>query len=64
MYDRVADPGETVNLAGNNAFDEVVRRLRDALLDWSLATSDVIPWQPDSRFESSFVSLFDRRQPG
>jgi arylsulfatase A-like enzyme len=63
LYDRVADPGETVNMAGNNEYDEVVQRLRDALLDWSLSTSDVIPWQPDSRFESSFVSLFERRQP-
>jgi arylsulfatase A-like enzyme len=61
LYDRRDDPGETVNLAGRADHAAVEDRLRGSLLEWSLATSDVIPWQPDSRFESSFFELFERR---
>jgi arylsulfatase A-like enzyme len=60
LYDRRADPGETVNLTGTEEHATTEYRLRNALLEWSLETSDVIPWQPDSRFEPSFIALFER----
>ncbi|MDX2381698.1 MAG: sulfatase-like hydrolase/transferase [Acidimicrobiia bacterium] len=60
LYDRSEDPGETVNLAGSDEHAVTEDRLRTSLLDWSLATSDVIPWQSDSRFEPSFFALFER----
>jgi arylsulfatase A-like enzyme len=52
LYDRAADPRETRNLAGDPAHAEVERRLRERMLDWALATSDVIPWEPDGRFDT------------
>jgi arylsulfatase A-like enzyme len=51
LYDRRADPREQRNQAGAPAHAETERRLRDRLLEWTLATSDVIPWQPDGRFD-------------
>jgi arylsulfatase A-like enzyme len=50
LYDRVADPDETTNLFGDAALAPVAEELRQAVLDWSVATSDVIPWDPDPRF--------------
>ena len=50
LYDRKTDPRETTNLSGDPAHEGVERELRDALLDWLLATSDVIPWDADPRF--------------
>ena len=57
LYDRVADPGETTNLAGEPARAADERRLRDSVLTWLLGTSDVIPWERDPRFEPSLVEL-------
>lgn len=51
LYDRVADPRETRNLAGDPAHADVERALRERMLDWTIATADVIPWEPDRRFE-------------
>jgi arylsulfatase A-like enzyme len=50
VYDRVADPDETTNLFGDAALGPVVGELRQALLDWTVSTSDVIPWDTDPRF--------------
>jgi arylsulfatase A-like enzyme len=50
LYDRVADPDETTNLFGDAALAPAAEELRQAVLDWSVATSDVIPWDADPRF--------------
>ncbi len=64
LYDLVADPGETVNLAGRPEHAATEARLRDAVLGWMLETSDVIPWEPDPRFEPSFVELLGAARDG
>ena len=56
LYDRVADPQETVNLV--RELPDVQRELRDRLLDWSIATADAIPWEPDSRFDPRLFQVF------
>jgi arylsulfatase A-like enzyme len=64
LYDRVDDPQETTNLAGQpeHAVDE--RALRDHLLDWLLETSDVVPREQDARFESEVAdALFAGARP-
>jgi arylsulfatase A-like enzyme len=50
LYDRGADPYETVNLAGTGEHAATEAALRNRLLDWFVETSDVIPWQADPRF--------------
>ena len=57
LYDRASDPQEQFNLladAPNDALADERRqraeRMRGAMLDWLLETSDVIPWQADPRF--------------
>jgi hypothetical protein len=50
LYDRIADPAETTNLASQPELASVVNDLRVHLLDWLAETSDVIPWTRDPRF--------------
>ena len=50
LYDRIADPAETTNLATQPELAPVVNDLRVRLLDWLAETSDVIPWTRDPRF--------------
>jgi arylsulfatase A-like enzyme len=50
LYDRKSDPRELCNRSGDAELESVERELRDKLLDWMLATSDVIPWDADPRF--------------
>ncbi len=50
LYDRLLDPGETVNLSGDREYSEIERALKDKVLEWLADTSDVISWQEDSRF--------------
>jgi arylsulfatase A-like enzyme len=50
LYDRRTDPRELCNLASVPAHTDVVRDLRDRLLDWYADTSDVIPPEEDPRF--------------
>ena len=50
LYLRETDPAEVVNVIDDPAHTGVVTELRDHLLDWLVATSDVIPWQADPRF--------------
>jgi arylsulfatase A-like enzyme len=47
LYDMTADPGETVNLADDPAMADVVRRMRDRLLEWLSRTADHIPEDED-----------------
>ena len=51
LYDRKRDPRERENRAGEPEFAEIECALRERVLDWLLETSDVIPWQPDPRFD-------------
>ena len=52
LYDRSADPEETVNLLASEpgVHEGRVAELRARMLDWHLETSDVIPWTADPRF--------------
>jgi arylsulfatase A-like enzyme len=52
LYDRAADPAELVNLSGQPQLADVERRLRERVLDWLLATADVVPWVADPRFSA------------
>ena len=52
LYDRVADPGEIVNVITDPAHAEVHRSLERALTRWLVETSDVIGWELDPRFPS------------
>jgi arylsulfatase A-like enzyme len=52
LYDRANDPRELVNLIAKPEHEAQVRELRDRVLDWLLASADVIPWQADPRFEA------------
>lgn len=58
LYDRRTDALETINLAGRADHRAVEEELRASILEWSVATSDVIPWDPDPRLEPSFTALF------
>ena len=67
------NPGERVNLAGRPEHAAVESALRTRVLDWLLASADVIPWETDSRFDAegavahALVSLLVERrakQPG
>lgn len=50
LYDRLADPHETTNLVDDPVHHGVLTELRSVLLDWLVATSDVIPWEKHPRF--------------
>ncbi|MBW2279117.1 MAG: sulfatase-like hydrolase/transferase [Deltaproteobacteria bacterium] len=50
LYDRAADPRECHNRSGEPALQGLEIELRDRVLDWMIATSDVIPWDADPRF--------------
>jgi arylsulfatase A-like enzyme len=51
LYDHVNDPRELVNLIAKPEHEARVRELRDRVLDWLLASADVIRWDADPRFE-------------
>jgi arylsulfatase A-like enzyme len=57
LYDRRADPREEHNLIASADLAPVLSSLRERLTDWLLETSDVIPWDPDPRFEPAFTEL-------
>lgn len=42
---------ERWNLAGSPESSEVELALRERVLDWSIATADVVPWERDARFD-------------
>jgi arylsulfatase A-like enzyme len=52
LYDRVEDPRELTNLAARPEHAETEAGLRARLLEWMLATSDVIPWEADPRVDA------------
>lgn len=58
LYDRVADPGETTNLADRPEHAAVLAGLQERLLDWLMETSDVIPVVRDPRMEPSLIEQF------
>ncbi len=53
LYDRSADPRELVNLIDSPEHAQLAASMREQVLDWLIATSDVIPNQKDARFERS-----------
>jgi arylsulfatase A-like enzyme len=58
LYDRSADPRETTNLAGDAAHEATCTRLRGEVLEWLVATSDVIPPERDPRFDPVLFDQF------
>jgi arylsulfatase A-like enzyme len=65
LYDRRSDPAETTNLAGDPARAAVVDSLRRRILDWLVATSDVVPLERDPRMEPAvFEQLVGTAEPG
>jgi arylsulfatase A-like enzyme len=50
LYDRLADPRETVNLIDDAEHSEIALQLRNKIFEWLVDTSDVIPWEEDPRF--------------
>ncbi len=55
LYDRVADPRETTNLAALAEHEHTCRELKDRIFRWLFETSDVIPWEEDPRMEPALV---------
>ncbi|WP_241831737.1 sulfatase-like hydrolase/transferase [Parafrankia soli] len=49
LYHRAIDPDERHNIAGLPEHADVERRLRQALLHWLMATTDIIPTGSDPR---------------
>lgn len=49
LFDRVADPAETTNLAGRSDLAADEQACRDRIFRWLFETSDVIPWTEDPR---------------
>lgn len=50
LYDRNLDPMETRNLITAPEYALIANAMRARVLDWLMATSDVIPWEGDPRF--------------
>ncbi|RSN64330.1 sulfatase-like hydrolase/transferase [Actinomadura sp. WAC 06369] len=50
LYHRPSDPSELRNLAADPDHAGRVAELRGELTRWLMATSDVVPWEPDPRF--------------
>ena len=49
LYDRKADPEETINLLSAQEHSQTVEALRGDMLQWLLASADTIPWKADPR---------------
>lgn len=49
LYDLHADPGELHNLADDPAMNAVCADMKERILRWLLDTSDVLPYERDSR---------------
>ncbi|MEQ8840229.1 MAG: sulfatase-like hydrolase/transferase [Acidimicrobiales bacterium] len=50
LYLRDTDPHEIVNVVDDPRHGDILAELKGHLLDWLVATSDVIPWNADPRF--------------
>lgn len=61
LYDRHADPHETTNLAADPDRAALVTDLRGRVLEWLVATSDVIPAARDPRIDPA---LMEQMFPG
>jgi arylsulfatase A-like enzyme len=62
LYDRRADPGERANLFGQAGTEGAAAALRTRLLEWMLATSDVVPHERDPRMDAGIMgALFAPR---
>ncbi len=49
LYDLVRDPAETDNRIDDPAYAATAAALRERLLDFMVATGDVVPWETDKR---------------
>jgi arylsulfatase A-like enzyme len=49
LYDLRTDPGETNNVVDEPEYAEVVRTLRERMLQWYMGTCDVVPVEEDRR---------------
>jgi len=62
LYDMIADPHETVNLAGDPAYADTLQRLKDAIAGWQAKYGDmgliaeddlVASWRPEGKSQVS-----------
>ena len=49
FYDLQADPNELINRYDDEAFRETIRDMERQMLDWYLATSDIVPMEENNR---------------
>ena len=49
FYDLQADPNELINRYDDEAFLETIRDMERQMLDWYLATSDIVPMEENNR---------------
>lgn len=52
LYDRRSDPRQLDNRSGRAELREVESELRERVLQWLLATADVLPWKADPRMDN------------
>ncbi|MFA5788066.1 MAG: sulfatase/phosphatase domain-containing protein, partial [Actinomycetota bacterium] len=57
LYDRTQDPHEVHNLSGTAEVAGVEREIKDQMLEWMMATSDVVPWQEDFRIDLDLLDI-------
>ena len=50
IYDRSADPYETINLIHKPELASTIAGLKEDIMGWLFETADVIPWKADPRF--------------
>jgi len=57
LYERHADPRERTNLHGRPEHAAIADALRSRLLEWMLATSDVVPHERDPRMDPEIMKM-------
>ncbi len=50
LYDLETDPQELVNLSDDAQYADIIAQLSTRMLDWFLATGDVVPYELDERW--------------
>ncbi len=65
LYDLKADPKELHNVYEDPSYAKIRMELEEAMLQWYMQTSDVVPWTKDSRLfiaPDSFNTMTGRKQ--
>ena len=62
LYDLHADPDEVINLAGNPAHAETLKKMREALIDWQTETGDLLMAEHDLHARAADSTPWDMAQ--